>query len=491
MTASIGHDLNVSTLGMRAVAQLTVRTVATRLITLIGTIVLARLLSPEEFGAFAVVTLFVTLFSLVGDFGMGPALIQQEHPPSRLELSTAFVAQLALWSAMAAAVWLTAGAIPIVGPDLPLEAPGIARLLAVGLLLNGVRSIPTVMLTRVLRFGPLAAIEVLQQIVYFAVAVVLASADYGVWSFAIAAVVQSAIATIATVAAWPHWIGLRFDAGIARRLWGFGIGYQAGHVVAWGRDAVIPIFGGLAGGLAAIGILGFAWRNGQLVSAVEQIIWRVAFPAFSRLQTDRQRVAAATVASLELSLVAVCVIQVWIIATAQILVPVVFSDTWVLAVTPLQLVCVGSLAGAPTYVLRSYLYACGESRRAFALTTASLVVLAAGFPLLATTLGMVGAAWSFVLSAAVGLLLFIWATGPTVQFPWRSSARILIVTLLAGIVAAIIVRLVGGLTGVIVSGIAYLAVAAMGFWIAYPGLIRWARARLPGGGSGSTDSTSE
>lgn len=489
--APIGPDLNVSALGAQAVVQLALRTVVTRLITLIGTIALARLLSPAEFGAFAVVTLFVTLFSLVGDFGMGPALIQQEHPPSELELSTAFVAQLVLWSGMVAAVWLLAGAIPIVRPDLPPEAPGIARLLAVGLLLNGVRSIPTVMLTRVLRFGPLAVIEILQQVGYFGVAVVLALADYGVWSFAIAAVAQSAFATIAIFAVWRHWVGLRFDAGIARRLWGFGIGYQAGHVVAWGREAVIPIFGGLAGGLAAVGILGFAWRNGQLVSAVEQIISRVAFPAFSRLQTDRQRVAAAAVASLELSLVAVCVIQGWIIATAQILVPVVFSDTWIPAVTPLQLVCFGSLAGAPTYVLRSYLYARGESRRAFVLTTTSLVVLIVCFPLLATNFGLVGAAWSFVLSAAVGLLLFIWTTHPGIRFPWRASARIIIVTVLSAVVAAIVVRIVGGLAGVILSGIVYLAIAAIGLWIADPGLIRRAKALLPFRGSASTEPASE
>lgn len=477
--------LDVATLGARAVVQLSFRTVATRLITLAGTIALARLLSPAEFGAFAVVTVFVSLIAVVGDLGIGAALIQQERPPTGRELSTAFTVQLLIWTTIALVISLVGGWIPVIRPDLPPETPEIARLLAFGLFLVGLRAIPTVMLTRVLRFGPLAAIEILQQVAYFGVAVALAAEGLGVRSFAIAAVAQSIVATVAVNAVWRHWFGLGFERATARRLLGFGIGYQAAQILVWARDAVVPLFGGLAGGLAAVGFLGFAWRNGQLVTAVEQIISRVAFPAFNRLQSDRARMASAVVASVELAVMAVCLIQGWIIATAAVLVPVVFSGVWTDAVVPLQLVCLGSLAGAPTYVLRSYMYARGESRRALVLVAASLVVLAISFPLLATLFGLVGAATSFVLSAVFGLLLFIHATRSQVRFPWRGVARIVVLTLLCGAIAALVVRTLDGLVGVIVSGIVYMALAAIGLWVTERRLVRRARAILIDGGSAS------
>ncbi|HEY0443106.1 MAG TPA: oligosaccharide flippase family protein, partial [Candidatus Limnocylindrales bacterium] len=319
---------DIDALGIRAIVQLLIRTVATRAISLIGTIALARLLTPDVFGVFAVVTVIVTFISVIGDFGISVALVQQDHEPTDLELSTAIVAQLAIWSVTFVAVWLAAGAIPSLRPDLPADAPGIARLMAVGLILAGLRAVPAMMLTRVLRFGPLAAIEVGQQIVYFGLAVVLARAGYGVWSFAIAAVAQGAFATIVVNVVWRRWVGLRFDWGAARRLWGFGVGFQTAQGLTWARDAVVPFFGGIAGGLTAVGYMSFAWRNGQLVGAVDQIVQRVAFPAYSRLQRDPDRQAEVARRGIEAVMFPVAVVQVWIVATAATLVPAVFSDRW-------------------------------------------------------------------------------------------------------------------------------------------------------------------
>jgi PST family polysaccharide transporter len=316
------------------------------------------------------------------------------------------------------------------------------------------------MLSRVLRFGPLALVEIGQQIVYFGLAVVLAAAGYGIWSFAVAAVVQSLFATVVINVAYGHWLGLRFDWPIARRVWGFGINFQIAGALTWARDAVVPVLGGLAGGLDAIGYLGFAWRNGQLVTAVEQIVQRVAFPAFSRLQHDPIRQAAIARSSVELVVLAVATIQGWIFATAPVLVPIVFSDRWIPAIVPLQIVCLGSLATGPTYVLRSLVYASGDSGRALVLSAIALIVLIIAFPILAVSAGLEGAALAFTGSAYVGLALFIGATGSTVAFPWAGIVRIAAVVGGASVVAWWIAQAAPTIVGLFGSGVAYLVVVA-------------------------------
>lgn len=465
MAGAATTELDVAGLGQRAVGQLAIRAIVVRSITLVGTIALARLLTPAEFGAFAVVTVIVGFIAILGDFGTSAAIIQQDHDPTELELSTAFVTQLSVWTVIGVMIWLVAGALPSVWPGLPTDVTGIARVLAVGLFVSGLRAIPTVMLSRVLRFGPLAVVEIGQQLVYFGGAVILAAAGYGIWSFALAALAQSLFATVVINLAWGRWFGLRFDWAIARRQWGFGLAFQAGNILAWARDAVVPILGGLAGGLDAIGYLGFAWRNGQLVSAVEQIVLRVAFPAFSRLQRQPERRASMARSSIELVALAVATIQGWIIATAPVLVPIVFSERWAPAVVPLQIVCLGSLATGPTFILRALVYASGDSRRAFLLSAAALLVLIAAFPLLAVRAGLEGAATAFAISAYVGLGLFILETRPTVAFPWRTVARIGVIVAAASIVAALVVRLTPSLVGLLASGLVYLAAVGVSVWL--------------------------
>jgi PST family polysaccharide transporter len=456
--------VDVAALGGRAVYQLAVRTVVTRLITLVGMIALARLLTPADFGTFAAITVIVTAISIIGDFGLTSGLIQQDHEPTRLELSTALVGSVAIWGAITVAVWLVAGFIPSLAPALPPDAPQIARTLSITLFLAGLRAVPTVMLSRGLRFGPLAAIEVAQQAVYFGVAIALAAAGLGVWSFALAGVAQGALATILVNSAWRRWVGLTFDLGTARRLLGFGVSYQLAWIMMWGREAVVPIFGALAGGLSAIGFLGFAWRNGQLVTAIEQIVARVAFPAFSRLQRDTARLAVAVTGAVESSFLGVVLVQAWIIAVAPILVPAVFGDPWQPATPALQLVCIGSLAGAPTWVLRSYINSRGDSRLGLVLASVALAVLVVAMPILAIIGGLVGAACAFVISSFTGLAIQILATRGALTFPWRSVLRILIELAIPTAVAWLIAMRIGGLSGLAVSWLSYAIGAGVILW---------------------------
>jgi len=457
-------ELDVGSLGTTAVIQLVVRAFATRGITLVGTVALARLLSPAEFGVFATVTVFVTFLSIIGDFGIGASLIQQEHEPTDVELSTAIVAQIAMWGTIVGVIWLTAGFLTNIRPDLPSDSPALVRVLAPSLLLVALRLVPTLMLTRVLRFGPLAAVEVGQQAVYFGIAVVLAVQGYGVWSFAYATLVQGAFATVAVNLIWRRWVGLRFDRRVARRLLGFGLGFQLAHIVGWARDAIVPVFGGLAGGLDAVGYLGFAWRNGQLVTAVEQIVQRVTFPAFSRLQRDLNRQAQMTLLANELVILAVASIQGWIIVAAPRLVPLLFSQKWIPAVVPLQLVCIGSLAGASTFVLRSLIYARGNSQRATFLAVITMVVLLVTFPFLTAMFGLPGAGVSFVLSAYAGLGLHLWSTRRMAPFPWTGTVRVIAGVAIAALAAAAILALVQGLVGLLLSGLIYTATLALFGW---------------------------
>jgi O-antigen/teichoic acid export membrane protein len=451
----------IASLGINAVVQLIIRAIATRAITLVGTIALARLLTPEEFGVFAVVTVAVVLLTVIGDVGIGGALIQQAHSPTDRELATALTFQLAIWTAVLVFVFILAATLPLIAPDLPPSAAMLARLLGLSVWLNGLRAVPSVMLTRVLRFAPQAAMEVVQQLLYFGFAVALAATGFGVVSFGIAAVAQSVFATVALWLVFGHWPGLGFNVAIARRMWGFGLGYQMANALYWARDSVVAVFGGLAGGLPAIGFVQFGWRNGQFAISVEEIVARVAFPAFSRLQADPRRLGTIAAAAIEAGFLSIAVIQGWLTATAPTLVPIVFSGKWVPAVGVFQLICIGSLAWGPVLILRALVYARGDSRLGLGLATFNLAVVYILFPVLAAALGLTGAGIAFTLSAVIALAAYVRATHDALAFPWLSIARILAETTVASAAAALVAGTGGGPAGLVLSGVVYLATFAV------------------------------
>src|SRR5206468_3490004 len=157
--------------GRAAIIQLTLRTGLLRVISLVGTVLLARILAPADFGAFAVIVLLASALTPFADLGLGATLIQRQDPPTQRDIATVFTAQQVMWLILLVLAWLAAPLIRLAGPGMPVDAEWMIRVAAVAVYLNQLRSVPNAMMSRVLRFGPLATIEVLQQIAYVVVSV--------------------------------------------------------------------------------------------------------------------------------------------------------------------------------------------------------------------------------------------------------------------------------------------------------------------------------
>lgn len=439
-----------------AAFQLLVRTGAVRVIAFVGTVVLARLLLPDDFGAFAVVIFIVGLLVPFSEMGLGATLVQQRDRPTEIELATAFTAQMVAWLVLVAVAWVLAPMVRLLAPDLPADIEWMVRVVTLGLFINQLRSVPSSMMARVLRFAPLAGIEVTQQIVYTAVAVAAALTGAGAWSFVLGLLALFAVGTSLTFVAWGRLPPIGIDRRVLRRMVGFGVPFQATGLLVNAREALVPLFGGLAGGVAGIGYLQFARRLGRLVGSVDEVIGRVAFPAFSRLQSDKPRLSLAMLHAVETTALLLAPI-LWTIAVAPTLIPVLFSERWSPAVVAFQLMAFASLAGVPAQFLAGLGFAARRGRPILAVSAIALVLMFVTFPLLILGLGLAGGAIGFVINA-VGLLVgYARVTRRLAPFPWVRMLRIYAIGAIAAAVAAVSVVLVSGLPGLILSGIVFLA----------------------------------
>jgi O-antigen/teichoic acid export membrane protein len=443
--------LDVGSLGRRGAAAMLARTIAMRVITAVGTVILARILVPADFGVYAVLVLVQQVLMFFADFGVGPSLVQQQADPTYEELATAWLIQQLMWIVFGVAIWVAAPLIERQFPSLGADFGWQLRVISLSVAFTMLRALPSAMLVRVLRFREVATIEVSGHIAFWATAVSLAVMGAGAWSFVIALTVQSGTSAALANWIWRYWPGLHFDRAIAKRLLGFGVAFQASNVAETLRDGVVPLFGGLAGTVAAIGYLQFSLRVSQLTSSVDEIISRVTFPAFSRIKGEAARTARVLADSVTLVCLLIGAPQAWIIATAPLLIPAVFGDQWRPAAPALQLMCLGVLATVPSDVAGSVVFGQGRPRIGLLVTLISVGLLFVLFPLLLLTLGLAGGGLAYAIASLVGLALQARAVRPVAPFPWPNLIRVYFLSGLAGLASWFVAVHVAGAASLIAS----------------------------------------
>ena len=106
-----GEELDLSEISHRAVSGvmvLTIRKFLLKAVNYLGSIILARLLAPEIFGIFAIVSFIITFFGFFSDVGLGAALIQKKDKLSSKDLAVTFTLQQILVVTVTGLIWLAA-----------------------------------------------------------------------------------------------------------------------------------------------------------------------------------------------------------------------------------------------------------------------------------------------------------------------------------------------------------------------------------------------
>jgi teichuronic acid exporter len=430
MTSPIGTDdgrlwQELGRRGSHAALQLAVRSVILRGLSFVGTVILARLLSPADFGVYGVVAFVVSVWAALGDLGLGAALVQQAEEPTPAQLRTVWTVQQALALAAMAIVWVAAPAALALVPTLPAETTWMLRVLSIGLLMSSLRVLPAVMMERELRFGPLAAAEVAQMVTFYVVAVALALEGAGAWAFVVAGVAQLASGTVIVNMAWRRSLAVGIDRSCLAKLLGFGFDYQASVLFITLRDSPLPALVALVSGTVAAGLIQFAVRIALTVASIDETLARLAFPAFSRLQgRPVQRARAMDVAILMTGLIVIPA-QCWIAAIAPVLVPAVFGSQWSDAVVPVQIICLATLLRFPARYLRQAEFAEGASRRGLVMSVVTTLLALASFAVGLFGWGLPGASCGFLVGAVLSLGASAWLAWDMLELSWRPFGLLL------------------------------------------------------------------
>ena len=332
----------------------------------LGGVLLARLLTPAEFGLFGIVVFLLGFLLIFGGTGLAANLIRQQEEPDESDYRAVFSVQQVAVVLLTFVFWLISPWLSAIY-DLPASDAWIFRLVALSLLVTSFMVIPQVRLERNLDFDKLAAVEVSQALVFNATAVILAWQGLGGMSFALAVLFRAIIGALVANLVKPWPIRWRWDWPRARAHLNFGLYFQGGQFVSAIRESITPVFIGLFLGVAQAGYVTWAGMVAAYPVLVLIILQRVYVPAFARMQTHPEQLGNFVERVIWATNALVAPLAILTLILIEPLTRLVFGEKWLVALPLFYLLWMANLIVATATPLVGLLNALGKSRITFGL----------------------------------------------------------------------------------------------------------------------------
>jgi len=352
---------------LKGASALFFRQIFVMVINFCGSIVLARVLTPSDFGVYVIVAFILNCLMLFTDVGLGAALIRAKEDPTEKEYQSIFSVQLVIVISVVSVIFIAA---PFISAYYNAEEnlTSFLRFMTATLLLSPLGSISAIKLERKLEYGVFARIESMSMVADKAVAVILALNGFGYWSFGVAAFVNSLVRISTLYRAAPWRIGWRLDIPFLKSVIKFGGYFQLASLTSLFRDNINAILIGPIFGTRSMGYLNWAHNVALQGSQIfTSIVSRVNFPSLSRVQ-DQPAVLSEIVNK---SLRALNVLTMPILFVACVLiheiVDVVYTAKWTEAIPAFYFYATGMIFGNITTTLSGLLLAVGEAKKNFVL----------------------------------------------------------------------------------------------------------------------------
>jgi PST family polysaccharide transporter len=333
--------MNLKTRTVRSIGWSASAQIAQLLMQVLITAILARLLTPSDFGLIAMVAVFSAFVAVFSNFGLTSAIIQKKEVSDET-LSSTFWVNVGLGALLTIAL---AASAPLVAAfySEPRLTP-LVVFISTTFFITSFGSVQTALLTRSMNFKALAVINICALGISGAISVFLAFSGYGVWSLA-SLTVLSVFLTVVFTWIYSRWVPhfsfrlqrvkglLRFGANVT--------GFSFFNYFARNADNLLI---GKFLGAAPLGFYNLAYNLLLFpITNISNVIGNVMFPALSKVQHDKQMVRETYVTA-NRYIAAICFpLMIWVLVTAPQLIRVVYGPKWVGAIVLVQILAIASI----------------------------------------------------------------------------------------------------------------------------------------------------
>ena len=346
---------------------------STQLFRFVIIVILARLLTPEDFGIVGLASIFLGFITTINELGLSAAIVQRKEI-DELHLSTSF------WASVIAGITLFIVVIlasPFVADFFQEDiVQPILIVSAIGLIIGSFIVVHQALLEKNLKFKKLAIAEVCAAVVSGIVSVSLAISGYGVWSLVFGGLFGGFISVIILwkIVAWRP--SLRFSFARFKELFGFGSHVMGSRILNYiGSNMDYLVVGKLLG-TSALGYYSFAYHLITFpLHKISMMVTRVTFPAFSTIQDDNETLRSGYLKVVQYISVITFPMLAGMIVVAPDFVVVVYGAKWAPMILPLQILCLAGAIGSVGHTVGTILLSKGRADIQFKWNIFTAIVL--------------------------------------------------------------------------------------------------------------------
>lgn len=378
--------------------------IVSRLISLLSTLILAKILSPEDFGIVGYGFLIVSTIGLIKEMGLNSALIYQKRNVEKFT-ATVFWAVL-VWSAFLYMVTFLIA--PLAGSF--FKEPRVVlviRVLSLSLVFTSIANIPMTLMEKDIDFKKRVIPDVIGLSSYGLISIIAAFLGFGYWSFVIGTLLSDIIQIIISFALKPIKIFIRAEKKVFKELFSFGKNVVLLNIMNFLIRNVDDFFVGRLLGTASLGIYQFSYRIGNIPATnITNVFGKVLYPGFAKISEDISRLRGAFLNSFKYISFLTIPLTVYIILIIPDFIKI-FLPKWEGAILPIQLIAYfGGLRSLGSGIGSVFL-ARGIPGKLVPISISQLcVILILIYPLL-KLLGIVGACITIDISQTLAFVLSI------------------------------------------------------------------------------------
>jgi O-antigen/teichoic acid export membrane protein len=407
-----------------------------------NTLVLARLLTPADFGIIGMVTVVINFIALFKDAGLSTATIQNSNIDSR-QISTLFWINAGISMSLALIILISAPFIALFYNKPELTA--VTAILSIEFMVQGTIIQHRALLQRHLKFTALAIIDIVAQLGMIAVAIVMAAFGFRYWALVGGTLASTLILIILTFYSCPWTPGKMHKGTGVRNMLKFGGRLTVSNFVHYISRNLDNMLIGRVIGAEPLGLYSKAFS--LLMTPLNQIrtpLTTLSLPVLSSLKNDEARYQSYFRQLLDVSISLALPISVYCYLESEFLIRILLGEKWMGAVPVFKILSIAgvfvALSAAPGLAMLSH----GYAKRHLHLTVITAAIVSLSF-IIGVRFGIKGVALGYTIASFLIMIPFIGfafrGTPIKIRLVLESISGPLIAAIIAGVAAYVYILL--------------------------------------------------
>lgn len=413
-----------------------------QIVSLVVGVVLARILSPNDYGVISIVMIFITICNVFVTSSFGTAIVRQEKASS-IDFDTAFILSFLMASLLYIVIFF---ASPFIADfyAMPVLKP-IMRVFGMRIIISAINNIQQAYIQRQMKFKKFFIATLYGTIISCIVGIFMAYQGFGVWALVAQYMTNTTIDTVALfiVGGWrPHF---QFSQSSAKSIFSFGWKMLCSQLVYTLSNDLRSLIIGKVFGASDLAY----YEQGKkypavIVDNIDVAIAKVMLPTFARAQTDFCQLKQLLRKSIRIGVFIVAPIMCGFAAVSNSFVNLILTDKWLPAVPYIQILCIAYITRPLEELCHRVTLAIGKSGAVMIImiiiNSVSLLLTVVATFILKSVLWI---ALFYLLHTLISLICFMFITNRYLHYCVKEQVSDTVPIIGVSVFMAIIVKMIG------------------------------------------------